>query len=389
MVRRASIEVNVIRVWPQNFEVQGYDDSMRILGWRGSNLTFLREHGFRSSLQRFFFLIALSASALLLNFISAPDLAAQSTSDIGVAEEEGRIIYDREYFSQFNVISAEDLLRRIPGVQDLMNFREYGERGFGSTGAQILINGQRLSGKSNDIQSALERIQARQVYRIEVIRGNVPGLDVRSEGRVVNVVLEETEDTAYGSWEGRVSNYAAGVWRAGGRASYSGVLGDLEYIIGLEASPWANDRPRSDIFFLPGKPPFSGQRIEGLFSGLHLTGTANLSYTFKNGDSLNLNGSFKDNSRKSYDRSDLFNLSSSGLETPTLSTFNKFATPSTDWEIGGDYAHQLMSGDTLKLLFLISSDDENADRKFSSAAPGAAFAIKRRQILAPKESEKI
>ena len=189
MVRRASIEVNVIRVWPQNFEVQGYDDSMRILGWRGSNLTFLREHGFRSSLQRFFFLIALSASALLLNFISAPDLAAQSTSDIGVAEEEGRIIYDREYFSQFNVISAEDLLRRIPGVQDLMNFREYGERGFGSTGAQILINGQRLSGKSNDIQSALERIQARQVYRIEVIRGNVPGLDVRIEGRVVNVVL--------------------------------------------------------------------------------------------------------------------------------------------------------------------------------------------------------
>ena len=129
---------------------------------------------------------------------------APSASGLGVTEEEDRIVYDRNYFSQFNVISADDLLRRIPGVQDLLNFGESGERGFGSTGAQVLINGQRLSGKSNNVQSALARIQARQVLRIEVIRGKVPGLDVRSEGRVVNVVLEEEITTTYGSWEGSV-----------------------------------------------------------------------------------------------------------------------------------------------------------------------------------------
>jgi len=338
------------------------------------------------------------ATALLLSLSVSPLVAAQeegpttgATGEVGagVAAEEGRIIYGREYFAQFSVISADDLLRRIPGVQDLLDFDEGGERGFGSTGAQILINGQRLSGKSNDVQSALERIQARQVLRIEVISGNAPGLDVRSEGRVVNVVLEQDTATSYGSWEGSISHYSGNVWKPGGKASYAGSWQSLDYVLGLEASPHTTPKPRADIFFIPGMASFAGQRENSRNDGTDLVGTANFSYTFANGDALNVNGSIADKGRTGTDRGERFDLTPSGVETLTSTSFNQFLTSRTEWEVGGDYEHQFGSGDTLKLLFLISSDDQNIDRNFSTAPAGGPLTINRRQILEPKEEEKI
>lgn len=307
----------------------------------------------------------------------------------GISEEEGRVIYGREYFAQFSVISADDLLKRIPGVQDLLDFDEGGERGFGSTGAQVLINGQRLSGKSNDVQSTLERIQARQVLRIEVISGNAPGLDVRSEGRVVNVVLEQDTTTTYRSWEGSISRYSVNVWKPGGKASYAGAWRSLDYIFGLEAKPRTNPKPRSDIFFIPGAAPFAGQREDSRDDGTDLVATANFTYTFANGDVLNINGSVADKGRTSTDRGERFDLTPLGVETLTSTSFNEFLTSRTEWEVGGDYEHRFTNGDTFKLLFLISSDDQNIDRNFSIAPPGGTLAVNRRQILEPKEEEKI
>jgi len=327
--------------------------------------------------------------AYLVAGLGSSNLAAQETLGVGITEDEGRIIYSRAFLDQFNVISAVDLLERIPGVQDLLDFDESGERGFGSTGAQVLINGQRLSGKSNDIQSALTRIQARQVLRIEVIRGNAPGLDVRSEGRIVNVVLEEASATNYGSWEGNVSYYTGNRWRPGAELSYSGSWGSLEYIVSLKARPVTYARPRSDIFFIPGSPPFAGQREDGLKDGTHLIATTNLTYTFSNSDVLNLNVRVADEGRTNRDNGVLFDLSPTGVETPTLITHNRFPTSEITWEIGGDYEHRFLSGDLLKILFLLSSEDRRDVREFSSGLPGAELTLNRRQILEPKEQEKI
>ena len=69
----------------------------------------------------------------------------------------------------------------------------------------MLINGKRISGKSNDIGSAMQRIQASIVSRIEVIRGTTAGLDVRSEGTLINVVLTEELSGGPGSWQDRKS----------------------------------------------------------------------------------------------------------------------------------------------------------------------------------------
>jgi hypothetical protein len=90
------------------------------------------------------------------------------------SDDEFRVDVERRRMpmKQYNVVTASDQLERIPGLQGLLAGAGGGgndQRGFGNSGDQILINGKRLSGKSNDIGSTLQRIQARQVVRIEVL----------------------------------------------------------------------------------------------------------------------------------------------------------------------------------------------------------------------------
>lgn len=112
--------------------------------------------------------------------------------------------YGEAYFAPFNAVTVKDVLRRIPGIQDVVADAQNAstERGFGSSGAQILFNGRRLSGNSITVGSALQRIQFSQLLQVEVIRGAVTGFDVRSEGTLVNLVLKEQLTSGAGTWEG-------------------------------------------------------------------------------------------------------------------------------------------------------------------------------------------
>ncbi|HCO09926.1 MAG TPA: hypothetical protein DIT42_02065, partial [Gammaproteobacteria bacterium] len=67
-----------------------------------------------------------------------------------------------------------------------------GGRGLGGGGgSEIIINGKRMAGKSNQASGQLDRITAGQVDYIELIRGTSGDLDVRGSGVVVNVILLE------------------------------------------------------------------------------------------------------------------------------------------------------------------------------------------------------
>ena len=94
------------------------------------------------------------------------------------SQESNKIVYDQTYFQKFNITNAADAIKRIPGVESLssgnssQNYEpgsDNKKRGFGSSGTQILINGERQSSKSNNIIKTLERIKAESLIRIEVI----------------------------------------------------------------------------------------------------------------------------------------------------------------------------------------------------------------------------
>merc|ERR1712098_868110 len=87
-------------------------------------------------------------------------------------------------FAQYNPQTALDMVNRIPGFS--IQGDDDGSRGFGQATGNVLINGQRVSGKSNGAEAALGRISATRVIRIEVVDGtklDIPGLS----GQVVNV----------------------------------------------------------------------------------------------------------------------------------------------------------------------------------------------------------
>jgi len=334
------------------------------------------------------------AAALTL-LIAGPVQGQDVTPSLGssVQNDGARVVYDEAYFSEFNALTAEDLLNRVPGIQDILRDAQSqtstsAQRGFGSTGDQILIDGRRLSGKSNTVASALQRIQASQVLRVEVIRGAVADLDVRTEGVVVNIVLKESLSENVGTWEGLAVHYSDGQVKPGGQFSYSGESGDLDYSLSLSATPRNGFLDRFELVSFPGVSPFLRKDEEQTTNRTDLVATVGLRYTFSDGDHFNLNGRYADEGRRETIESLQFALTP-GSESFTGTLFNLRDVTNTNWEIGGDYEHAFAGGDTLKALFVFNSSSEQDERTFSFITPPGQEDVSRIQLQAPDRKELI
>ena len=101
--------------------------------------------------------------ALSLLFLAAEALTLEAST----SQSEGvRQTYLPSHFAQFAPRSAFDLVRQIPGFS--VN-EGGGDRGFGQADTNVLINGRRISGKSNGPTQALERLSVETVIRIEIL----------------------------------------------------------------------------------------------------------------------------------------------------------------------------------------------------------------------------
>jgi hypothetical protein len=139
-------------------------------------------------------------------------------------------VYPADFFARFGPRNASEMLAQVPGFT-IRNDAE--GRGLGQASTNVLLNGARLTSKTDDIFTQLARIPASRVERIEVVDAatlDVPGLT----GQVANIIA---------TGEGGISgNYA---WRIEGRPHFAdpllhrfdsaltGKAGKLEYTIGL------------------------------------------------------------------------------------------------------------------------------------------------------------
>ncbi|HOZ27142.1 MAG TPA: TonB-dependent receptor plug domain-containing protein [Hyphomonadaceae bacterium] len=127
----------------------------------------------------------------------APAAIAQPAAPPTQAVSQAQV-YEPAYFARFAPKTAADMVSNIPGFSVNGDNEDQNERGFGQAKQNVLINGRRVSGKSNDAQTALGRISAESVVRIEVVDGatlNIPGLS----GQVANVIAHV--DAFSGNWE--------------------------------------------------------------------------------------------------------------------------------------------------------------------------------------------
>ena len=110
------------------------------------------------------------------------------------AADDGAItIYPASFFAAQRPNTALDMVNRLPGF----TFDDGKDaRGFAGTAGNVVIDGQRPTAKTDDLQSILSRIPASDVDRIEIVRGGAPGVDMQGLTVVANVIRKRVDSTS-------------------------------------------------------------------------------------------------------------------------------------------------------------------------------------------------
>ncbi len=298
--------------------------------------------------------------SLALATLIAPAAIAQ---DVAAGKAAQRTFTPSD-FERFAPRTALDMVRQIPGFS--ISGDDDGSRGFGQASGNVLINGQRISGKSNGARNALSRISAENVERIEIVDGaslDIPGLS----GEVANIIAEASENiTGTWRWEGRLREIAPAYFDAG-EISASGKAGNFEWTIGLESDPFAFGAAGTEDLF-DGDGTLLETREEAFRrTGLNPSLNGALNWRGTNGNIANLNASYT-----------LFEADGKevSLRQPVSGgpeIYRLFESGEDEWntEIGGDYEFGLGSG-RLKLIGLYRFEHSPVyDRLFSVAFDGS------------------
>ncbi len=115
-----------------------------------------------------------------------------NTSGTTPAQAAGVTAYPASFFADNRPQTALDMINRLPGFSF-----EAGDsvRGFSGAAGNVLVDGRRPSSKTDSLDSVLSRIVAREVERIEVIRGGAPGIDMQGRAVVANVIRRSGDQT--------------------------------------------------------------------------------------------------------------------------------------------------------------------------------------------------
>ena len=259
------------------------------------------------------------------------------------------------------------MVRQIPGFS--ISGDDDGSRGFGQASGNVLINGQRVSGKSNGARNALSRIPADNVERIEIVDGaslDVPGLS----GQVANIVAKASEGVS-GSWrwQGRLRETNT-PYLDSGEISASGKSGNVEWTIGFESDSWSKggDRIRASLRCDRRSDRNARRKIQLGFGQSKRFRISELE-TAQNGDIANLNASY------TIFEFDLKEISLRQSEAGGPRVDRRFERSEDEWntELGGDYEFGVGSG-RFKLIGLYRFEHSPVVSRVFSAAIDASSA---------------
>lgn len=324
--------------------------------------------------------ITLSAAvrrALLLGPLLSISLLSESNrlQAQEVADDGSTVVYPATYFSQWSPVTAQDMMNRIPGMSS------GGGGGFGGGGGpggggpggggggrglgggggnQILIDGKRVAGKSNEANAQLARISADKVLRIELIRGTSTDLDVRGD-QIVNIVLSEALSNRSYSYEANTDLNDDGRLQPGGKIAVNGQYGGLTYLFSGEMEPRNNYQSSFESSVLgdfSANDTISEERTRDQYT---YATAANLGYEINLNSSVRLNLLYGNSDNENEVFRDITNL----RVTPNTIDREREDNPgrNSNWEIGGDYELRLANNHLFKALFILNERDDNNTRE--------------------------
>ncbi|MDH3371758.1 MAG: TonB-dependent receptor [Gammaproteobacteria bacterium] len=342
-------------------------------------------------------LVVRLVALLVVQWLAAGPVRAEAqVSESAVLDSAGAdpstIVYGQAFFAQYNVTTAEDILRRIPGISAILDGDDGGasggdRRGFGSDGDQILVNNRRLAGKSNDISSALSRIQIQNVERVELLRGTTGDIDVRSDGVVVNLILKEGEAATSSGSAMLASQLDDSGWvDLDAAVNYNGEVGALTFYIGLERKTLSEDgggggytrRYRDERYFYPAGELMQirdnvSNRQEEKYSF-----AANSTYHFEQGDKLQLNALINLKSEDTFDVIPFAEYASDGNPISSgVDLRSEVVDRGLEWEFGGTYERSIGDSGNVKILSVYTHDETSKIEARNEQIGGAFYEVSR------------
>jgi outer membrane receptor for ferrienterochelin and colicins len=160
--------------------------------------------------------------------IAAPAYAQDKATTLEPRVENNKQIYEAAQFARFAPQTARDMVGQIPGFQ-ISAVSD--DRGLGEATQNVLINGQRISGKGDDAEAVLRRTPAKSVLRLEIADGatfNISGLS----GQVLNVVTTADRFSGNFAWKPEFRNALEPRWY-NAELNISGKVGKGDYTIGI------------------------------------------------------------------------------------------------------------------------------------------------------------
>ena len=171
-----------------------------------------------------------STAALALTAFPLSALA-QETGDMPppvateVPDDGDREVYTPADFARFAPRNALDMLRQVPGFTIIS--QDQG-RGLGQANDNVLVNGERLSSKSDSVFDQLNRISTNRVERIEIVDGGTLGIPGLS-GQVANVITKGAAVSGRFEYRALARPRYAKPSYGGGEISLSGSTPRLEW----------------------------------------------------------------------------------------------------------------------------------------------------------------
>ena len=191
--------------------------------------------------------VSLAAVASAAAAQAPPQSAPPPTASLPATVEGARTFTPAD-FARFSPRTALDMLRQVPGFTIQEDDDE--RRGLGQASTNVLINGRRFSGKSNDVVTEVGRISAANVVRIEILDGatlDVPGLS----GQVANIVTAASGVTGSFAWRPQYRPKFDKLRLTNGEASVTGTAGGIDYTLSLSNGSYIGVEKGPELVFTP------------------------------------------------------------------------------------------------------------------------------------------
>ncbi|MFK7863616.1 MAG: TonB-dependent receptor plug domain-containing protein [Pseudohongiellaceae bacterium] len=310
--------------------------------------------------------VPLPGDAPLLEGVALADDNSNTVAPKGTPSQEmaladdSSVVYEAAFFKQFSPVSVNDMIDRIPGIGLALGGGGGNRRGLGGGANEVLINGQRITGKSNAGRAQLSRIAANQVDYIEIIRGTSEEIDVRGGGQVVNIVLLDAKSRSSIAAEINTDRLQDGTLQPGGKLSYSGQTGNFNYLFHVESEPRYRQRLGEETSRAADGTLLETRSEDNIRDQNEFETSMNIGYQFTN-SVVQFNALYGETSPPT----DVERLITdfSGPEISTRREREGNIWNSENWEIGGDYEYEFNNGSKFRFLAIVNDRDTSFTRE--------------------------